>query len=93
MSASNEMVSPVTAKRPEFVITAATLNNEPIELDSKPMSAERAKAVQTESMTTEEEQKRRQRLISERKSDPAVLVDIPQLPGAEELASSGADDV
>lgn len=51
------MVSPVTTKSPEFVITGATLNNEPIELDSKPMSTERAKAVQMESMTTEEEQK------------------------------------
>lgn len=27
--------------------------------------------------------------MSQRKSDPAVLVDIPQTPGAEELEKSG----
>lgn len=34
-------------------------------------------------------QKRNERL-TQRKSDPAVLVDIPQTPGADELEKSGA---
>lgn len=56
MSSHNELISPVTTKSPDFVITPASLNNEPIELDSKPMSPEQIKAIQTESMTTEERQ-------------------------------------
>lgn len=40
-------------------------------------------------MLTGFSQKRNQRL-TQRKSDPAVLVDIPQTPGADELEKSGA---
>lgn len=35
---------------------------------------------------------KRSQLINERKDDPAVLVDIPQVPGAAELEKSGATE-
>ncbi|KAK0904262.1 hypothetical protein LTR57_018793 [Friedmanniomyces endolithicus] len=37
-----------------------------------------------------QEREKRARLISERKEDPGVLVDIPQTPHAEEFEQAGA---
>lgn len=55
-SQSNELISPVTTKSPEFIITTAAINDEPIELDSTPMSPDKSKVTLPESMTSEEQQ-------------------------------------
>jgi len=104
-TSSDPPISPVTASRPELTISAASVNAEPVELDGTPTSPERARTIASRrgsrptnlelteeelaGMTVEERQ-RREELISSRKADPAVLVDIPQTPGAEELSISGA---
>lgn len=36
-----ELISPVTTRNPEFVITSAPLNNVPVELDGKPASPDK----------------------------------------------------
>lgn len=96
--------------RPEFTISAASINSEPVELDGTPTSPERlrrgSRATASEEMSLEDRKvslhhdhthgrsltrtKKRAQLHKERKDDPAVLVDIPQTPQAEELEKSGA---
>jgi len=45
MSASSEqVVSPVDTEKPEFVISAQSINAEPVELDSTPTSPEKVRA-------------------------------------------------
>lgn len=107
--ADSELISPVTTRNPEFVITSAPLNNMPVELDGRPADPEKvaeAHGVHRDQPSADEMKvryhalrcttsadiysQRKEQLHSERKGDPAVLVDIPQTPGAEELAKSGA---
>lgn len=40
MADSDELISPVVSNAPEFVITRASVNAEPAELDGKPISRE-----------------------------------------------------
>ncbi|KAF2772044.1 hypothetical protein EJ03DRAFT_348856 [Teratosphaeria nubilosa] len=91
--ASADPISPVGVSRPELTISPASINNQPIELDSTPSSTRNtrrgSRAAVLEDMSPQEREKREQ-LISQRKSNPAVMVDIPQTPGADELEKSGA---
>ncbi|EMC95305.1 hypothetical protein BAUCODRAFT_149308 [Baudoinia panamericana UAMH 10762] len=109
-SVSAEPVSPVRLVKPELTLSAAPINNEPVELDSTPTSSlehrRNSRADTLEDMTSEDREARpvvlvdsilvltssqkRAQLIHERQSDPAVLVDIPQTPGPQELEKSGA---
>ncbi|KAF2151266.1 hypothetical protein K461DRAFT_269527 [Myriangium duriaei CBS 260.36] len=95
MSAIVEPVSPVRTTRPVLQVDAAPINDEPVELDGTPTSATTlpsggpGQAHDGRQKTQNERQKLAQ-LIAERKSDPAVMVDLPQTPQAEELAVSGA---
>ncbi|KXL46532.1 hypothetical protein M433DRAFT_7364 [Acidomyces richmondensis BFW] len=95
MAASDAPVSPVIASKPELTISPAAVNNEPVELDSTPASAEKrrrgSRATGLQEMSTEERQKREE-LISRRLADPAVMVDIPQTPGPQELERSGISE-
>ncbi|KAK4550359.1 hypothetical protein LTR36_003326 [Oleoguttula mirabilis] len=90
---SGTPISPVGQINPELTISAASINNEPVELDGTPTSPERlrrgSKPLVLENLGTAERE-RRARLHSERQADPAVLVDIPQTPQATELEMSGA---
>jgi 3',5'-cyclic AMP phosphodiesterase CpdA len=113
MSGSADIpISPVGVSKPELVLTAAAINNEPVELDSKPTSPEHvrrgSRGGALEDLSLEEQQvrhctaqteatgsltwpnKKRAQLISERKDNPAVLVDIPTTPDADEFEQSGA---
>ncbi|TKX23668.1 hypothetical protein C1H76_4183 [Elsinoe australis] len=97
MAAEAPPVSPVRTNKPELRIDAAAINSEPVELDGTPTTPARLRARAADShispQTTNdagaplsnEEKQRLAKLISERKTDPAVLVDIPQTPQAEEL--------
>ncbi|WPH02534.1 Hypothetical protein R9X50_00539900 [Acrodontium crateriforme] len=93
-------ISPIRVNRPELTISPAAINSEPVELDSTPASPETvkrrgSKTTMLEMALTPEEQEKRAQLISERKGNPAVLVDIPQTPGPDQLeraVSSSADD-
>lgn len=105
--------------KPELTVSAASINNEPIELDSTPLSpdevrlarrgskAEALAALDAEKGLSSAEREvsrtaqpglwiradcsqRRAKLILERKSNPAVLVDIPQAPAPDQLERSGA---
>ncbi|KAK5124253.1 hypothetical protein LTR85_001956 [Meristemomyces frigidus] len=90
---SGTPISPVGQSKPELTISAAPINDEPVELDGTPTSPERlrrgSKPLVLESLGPEERE-RRAKLHSERQADPAVLVDIPQTPQAAELEKSGA---
>ncbi|KAK3066249.1 hypothetical protein LTR53_017485 [Teratosphaeriaceae sp. CCFEE 6253] len=86
-------ISPVGVSKPELTLSAASINDEPVELDgvaleSKPTSPEHprrgSRADVVEDVSPEEREKRAQ-LISDRQDDPAVLVDIPQTPDADEF--------
>ena len=45
MSTSNDqVVSPVDTAKPEFIISAQSINAEPVELDSTPTSPEKVRA-------------------------------------------------
>lgn len=45
MTTSNdEVVSPVATERPELIISAASINSEPVELDSVPASPSKVRA-------------------------------------------------
>ncbi|KAK3714667.1 hypothetical protein LTR37_007647 [Vermiconidia calcicola] len=88
-------ISPVKETKPELTLSAASLNNEPVELDGTPTSPEEMRAARRGSRSdtlveqqSPEERETRERRISERKVDPAVLVDIPKTPGAEEFGKS-----
>ncbi|KXT15072.1 hypothetical protein AC579_1506 [Pseudocercospora musae] len=95
-------ISPVTGKAPELTLSIASINNEPIELDSTPASPETLRlaprgskataleAVEADPGLSPAEKERRAQKILDRQADPAVLVDIPQTPQAEELEKSGA---
>lgn len=114
-TASQDVISPITTEKPELVVSAASINSEPVELDSTPASPEkvRARRASRDELLAEldEEEKevcsdqmgsnrngmvdavvadwrtyqKRKQLLLERKGDPAVLVDIPKTPGADEL--------
>lgn len=60
MAASDAPVSPVIASKPELTISPAAVNNEPVELDSTPASAEKrrrgSRATGLQEMSTEERQ-------------------------------------
>lgn len=43
MSTTETPISPVSASRPQLTISAAAINNEPVELDSTPISDDKAK--------------------------------------------------
>ncbi|KAF2221984.1 hypothetical protein BDZ85DRAFT_283110 [Elsinoe ampelina] len=96
MATAEPPVSPVRTNRPELRVDAAAINNEPIELDGTPTTPARLRARAAEGQAipsqsqdappiSEDEKRRLAKLISERKANPAVLVDIPQTPQAEEL--------
>ncbi|KAH9826248.1 hypothetical protein Tdes44962_MAKER03632 [Teratosphaeria destructans] len=91
--ASADPISPVGVSRPELTISPAAINNQPVELDSTPRSTRDtrrgSRAAVLEDMSPQEREKREQ-LIIQRQSNPAVMVDIPQTPGADELEKSGA---
>ncbi|OQN99482.1 hypothetical protein B0A48_14460 [Cryoendolithus antarcticus] len=99
MSTADELVSPVTTERPILTLTSASINTEPVELESTPISPDKVKAMPRTSRDdllrdmSPEDVEKRDALLKERKSDPAVMVDIPQTPGAEELEKSGATAV
>ncbi|KAK0269264.1 hypothetical protein LTR91_015004 [Friedmanniomyces endolithicus] len=92
-NASGVPISPVGKSNPQFTLSAAAINNEPVELDGEPASPEHhhhhSKADALEGLSPQEREKRA-RLMSERKEDPGVLVDIPQTPHAEEFEQAGA---
>ncbi|TKA83747.1 hypothetical protein B0A55_00042 [Friedmanniomyces simplex] len=92
-NASGAPISPVGVSKPELTLSAAAINDEPIELDGQPASPEHlrrsSKADALEAISPQEREKRAQ-LISERKDDPGVLVDIPQTPHADEFEQAGA---
>ncbi|KAK3046579.1 hypothetical protein LTR09_011927 [Extremus antarcticus] len=89
-------VSPVSgSKHPELTLSAASVdvNTEPVELDATPTSPERLRERRGSKadglmQLSAEERDRRQKLIDERQGDAAVLVDVPQTPGAEEFGKS-----
>ncbi|KAK3617394.1 hypothetical protein LTR56_012770 [Elasticomyces elasticus] len=88
-------ISPVGASKPELTISAAAVNAEPIELDGRPTSPEHARRgskAELHSELSPQEREKRAQLISERKEDPAVLVDIPQTPDADEFERAIAID-
>ncbi|KAK4897353.1 hypothetical protein LTR27_004873 [Elasticomyces elasticus] len=87
-------ISPVGASKPELTISAAAVNAEPIELDgtTSPEHARRGSKAELHSELSPQERERRAQLISERKEDPAVLVDIPQTPDADEFERAIAID-
>ncbi|PNS20258.1 Peregrin [Sphaceloma murrayae] len=97
MAAEAPPVSPVRTNKPELRIDAAAINDIPVELDGTPTTPARLRARATDGHErqqhapaadepiSKEEKERLAKLISERKGDPAVLVDIPQTPQAEEL--------
>ncbi|KAK4498777.1 hypothetical protein PRZ48_009287 [Zasmidium cellare] len=104
MASSNDQtpISPIKLTKPELTISAAAINNEPIELDGTSISpeelrlarrgskAEALEALEAEKGLSRAERERRAKLILERKSNPAVLVDIPQAPAPDELERAGA---
>ncbi|GAM82132.1 hypothetical protein ANO11243_001110 [Dothideomycetidae sp. 11243] len=85
-------VSPIRVSRPELRVEAAAINDEPVELDGTPSSAAIAQTIpahsQDGSSLTAEDKKKMAQLIAERQEDPAVMVDLPQTPQAEELAAA-----
>ncbi|KAF1819539.1 uncharacterized protein K489DRAFT_412848 [Dissoconium aciculare CBS 342.82] len=101
-SSAQDLVSPVGTTRPAFVISSAAINAIPVELDSTPASVDQVRAarrgskamaldaIEADKIAKSTEVENRERLISERKDNPAVLVDIPQTPRPEELEQSGA---
>ncbi|KAF2164130.1 hypothetical protein M409DRAFT_25477 [Zasmidium cellare ATCC 36951] len=101
-SSDQTPISPIKFTRPELTISAAAINNEPIELDGTSISpdelrlarrgskADALAALEAEKGLSRAERERRAKLILERKSNPAVLVDIPQAPAPDELEQAGA---
>ncbi|KAF4555973.1 Hypothetical protein D9617_2g059390 [Elsinoe fawcettii] len=95
MATAEPPVSPVRTNKPELRVDAAAINSEPIELDGTPTTPARLRARASDGQTaqiqengppiSEAEKQRLAELISERKGNPAVMVDIPQTPQAEEL--------
>ena len=107
---SDVPISPVGVSKPELTVSAASVNNEAVELDSTPTSPEKVRGrrgskVDLSDLSPEEREvctltnllegactdivpQRREKIMHERKADPAVLVDIPQTPGAEEFGRS-----
>ncbi|KAJ9625530.1 hypothetical protein H2203_004287 [Taxawa tesnikishii (nom. ined.)] len=89
-------ISPVQPSRPELSVDSAAIDTVPVELDGTPTSPEQLKAklrpsahpVDGASASAEDQQKLAE-LISLRKSDPAVMQDIPMTPGAEEFDIAG----
>jgi len=67
MAASEVPISPITASKPELTISPAAVNNEPVELDSTPTSAEKrrrgSRAMVLQEMSTEERQVQRTSLV------------------------------
>jgi hypothetical protein len=123
MATSNDqVVSPVDTIKPEFILSAQSINAEPVELDSTPTSPEklRARRASRDELLAElgeaekevgpfvqsterlllvvpcmtdshwQVNQKRDQLLIERKSNPAVLVDIPQTPGADEIEVAGS---
>jgi hypothetical protein len=43
-SSSDQVVSPVDTAKPEFIISAQSINSEPVELDGTPASPEKVRA-------------------------------------------------
>lgn len=43
-SSTDEVVSPVATERPQLIISAASINSEPVELDSVPASPAKVRA-------------------------------------------------
>ncbi|GAB7332618.1 hypothetical protein MBLNU13_g04385t1 [Cladosporium sp. NU13] len=85
-----EVVSPIRTVKPELPLSVPSINSEPVELDSTPTSPEkmRARRASRDELLAElggEEKEKRKQLLLEKKSDPAVLVDIPRTPGADEI--------
>ncbi|KAK4987947.1 hypothetical protein LTR50_004284 [Elasticomyces elasticus] len=92
-------ISPVRAARFDLLVSAAAINDEPVELDGTPSSPEKASAegnktlpaMNKEHPVNLQDQEKRNEFLKSRIHDPAVLVDIPQTPRAEELAIVDSD--
>ncbi|KAK4983995.1 hypothetical protein LTR66_008644 [Elasticomyces elasticus] len=94
-------ISPVRAARFDLLVSAAAINDEPVELDGTPSSPEKASAEGNKTLPAmnkehpvnlqDQEYQKRNEFLKSRIHDPAVLVDIPQTPRAEELAIVDSD--
>ncbi|KAK3720839.1 hypothetical protein LTR37_003502 [Vermiconidia calcicola] len=72
-------ISPVKETKPELTLSAASLNDEPVELDGTPTSPEEMRAGRRGS---------RSDTLVEQLSPEEREVDIPKTPGAEEFGKS-----
>ncbi|KAK5109778.1 hypothetical protein LTR62_006510 [Meristemomyces frigidus] len=93
----SDPISPVDKAKPELTLSAAAINSTPVELDGEstsivPGSAEQRRD-QVVGQPSLEEREKRDKIISERKDDPAVLVDIPQTPDADEFEQAATVSV
>ncbi|KAK3671282.1 hypothetical protein LTR78_008917 [Recurvomyces mirabilis] len=89
---AEDPISPVGQSKPELTISAAAINNVPVELDAKATAIDQRRGSRgqvLEEMSPHDKEKRQQ-LISERQGDMAVLVDIPQTPDADEFEQAEA---
>ncbi len=93
---STTPVSPVSATKPELVASAPAVNGEPVELDGHPTSLEdiqrrRSSKGDVSTPLSPQEQERRAKLHADRQGDPAIVVDVPATPNAEEYMSKDAE--
>nr|POE87152.1 hypothetical protein CFP56_79497 [Quercus suber] len=99
--APESLISPVTTQGPTLTFSPAAINDQPVELDGESATLREnvrmpqrrsSRALVLEDMPDKEREEREQK-INERKTDPAVLVDVPEfgkLPGPGEVEQSGA---
>ncbi|KAL9532089.1 hypothetical protein SMMN14_04703 [Sphaerulina musiva] len=91
-SSSETPVSPLATRGPDLTFTIPAINAQPVELDSTPTSPEKTRRLAAAasgqadaSPSSLMDREHLKQVVEKRKADPAVLQDIPQLPGPHEL--------